>query len=206
VSDDPASRERRAAERALALDIIGWYVDAFTNVQRQRKGLQPPTEAHVLPLARLILQLRETLQRQGGGDPTGERELALLGEAYHSLHELLNCLPALRDIFAAGGGTAEAGLIDAQLPGLQALAAGLHLDRPPEATRGRQTALVNLWATALLPSVRAALRACRWKGALSVATPTGPVLTILCLALKSIDGREHDAIGVVSGLRRQRRA
>jgi hypothetical protein len=209
VLADPASRARRAAERALALQIIDWYVESSTNVQRQRKGLQPPTEAHVLPLARLILQFRDTWERQGIADPEGESELPLLGKVYHHAHGLLAHLPELRDTFARGD--CEARLIDAHLPALDAylaqlrsFAAGLHLDLPPDGSRGRHTALVNQWAHVLLPSVKAVWRACGWKRALSEVTPDGPVNRIMCRALEAIDGQEHATEQVASALDRQR--
>jgi hypothetical protein len=222
VVDDAASRERRDMERALAQQIVSWYVAASKNVQRQRKGLHAPSDKDALPIARLILQFRDTYHKQGFSDPVGEHELALLGEVYGHVHNLLKCLPLLRDIYARGGGIdcREVRAIEARLPltrtlaptlkeylvQAQALAADLHLDSPPApGTRGRRRALINVWAHALLPSVRAAWRACGWQGNLSASTPDGPVVEIMCAALEAVDGREHGAATVSDVLADRRR-
>jgi hypothetical protein len=225
VLDDAASRERRDMERALAQQVLGWYVAASKNPQRQRKGLHAPSEKDVLPIARLILQFRDTYHEQHASDPVAESELTLLGEVYNLIHELLKLLPALRDIYASGGGIdcRECSVIEAYLPLTQTLAptlteylaqtkaltAALHLDMPPApGTPGRRKALINHWARAFLPSVRAAWRACGWEGQLSASTPDGPVSEIICAALEAIDGREHGTAtisDVLGGRRRQRK-
>ncbi len=193
--------------------VLRWIIEANTGRERSRKTRLTAADIEVQRIANLINEQHELYWQ----DPTGEEA------AWEVLHQKIRdvrtavraltlALPPVLKAFEGRGvyelvreGDSFARQRNRTWVALTRLLEAAHaasgaIGEPPT---GRPAELWTVWTYHLMPLIHDALMKAG-RSRVSLNKPEGPLVKVVCRALRAIDGKEHSPEKVASGLRRRR--